>query len=363
MNDEVSADIAKGLFGYYGAKFPSWRGVNIFQFSRIGEGWENDVFSFRLERIEGEARLADDLVLRIYAGDGAGEKANREFETMKRLGELGFPVPRVLLLESGSSVFGRPFVVMEKVEGRLMGELFFESSWRGKRELLGTFSKMFADLHRLKWEVFVEDPKAYTKRDPRVFVLDKISEIQERFRSLGKVEFDPVFDWLRSHTSAVRFGEPSLIHWDYHPWNVIVRSDGKPFVIDWTQAEVLDFRFDLGWTLVLIATHAHPRLAASVLRRYERVARKRAEQMEYFEVAACLKRLFAVSVSVTHGPERIGMRSGAEEVLRQHAVPLRRVYAMLRKITGIAIPEVEKLLLGLRQSATGTQIADVSRGR
>jgi aminoglycoside phosphotransferase (APT) family kinase protein len=347
LNDEALSDIAKDLFSYYSTKFPSWRGVNISQFSRVGEGWENDVFSFRLERIEGEGRQSEDLVLRIYAGDGAGEKAKREFGTMKRLSEQSFPVPRVVLLESGPTVFGRPFVVMEKIQGRLLGEIYLEASWGKRRELMRMFCKMFVDLHRLKWEVFARDPEVYTKRNPQVLILDKISETQERFRSLGKTEFDPIFDWLRSRTSTVRFGEPSLIHWDYHPWNVIVRSDGEPFVLDWTQAEVLDFRFDLGWTLVLIATHAHPRLAASVLQRYEQIARKKAEQMEYFEVAACLKRLFAVSVSVTHGPERIGMRSGAEEVLKQHSVPLKRVYAMLRRITGIAIPEGEKLLQGL----------------
>jgi aminoglycoside phosphotransferase (APT) family kinase protein len=179
-------------------------------------------------------------------------------------------------------------------------------------------------------------------------MIERISGIQEDFRELGKAEFDPVFDWLRKGADDVRFTEPCLVHWDYHPWNIIVKNDGTARVIDWTQAQVLDFRFDLGWTFLLISTHAHPRLAGSVLRKYEQKARKRIEDMDYFTVAACLKRLFAVSVSLTHGAERVGMRTGAEAVLREHALPLTRVYRILRRITGISIPEFESHLLSLR---------------
>lgn len=340
----METEIAARLQEYYESKFASWSNIALSLMSRIGEGWENEVYSYKLEYEEAGESMCQNLVLRIYPGDGAREKSRREYNTMKTLDGMGFPVPRVRLLEPDLSLFGKPFVVMDRVDGRLMGDLFFESARRKRRELLNLFCEMFVQLHSLDWQPFAPYFSQRSARNPQLFTIEKISEVQEQFRSLEKSEFDPVFDWLRKRTPGIRFGAPSLIHWDYHPWNIIMKENGSAHVIDWTQAEILDFRFDVGWTVVLVSTHAHPWLARSVVRKYEQISRKKIEDIDYFEVAACLKRLFAASVSLTHGAERVGMRPGAEEVLKQHALPLKRVYAILQRRTGITIPAVERLL-------------------
>jgi aminoglycoside phosphotransferase (APT) family kinase protein len=336
------------LRDYYEKKFPAWDGIDVTTFSRIGQGSENEVYSFRLGYEEAGEKTEEDLILRIYPGDGGDEKSNKEFSTMKYLHSVDYPVPQMKFRESDPSVLGKPFVVMEKVPGPLMGDIFFESSRQKRRKLLDLFCRMFVRLHRLDWRAFVQGAPLGRAQDPHLAMLDKISQVQEVFHSLDKTEFDPVFDWLRRQSASLEFDDPSLIHWDYHPWNIIMRDDATACVIDWTQAEVLDFRFDLGWTLVLVSTHAHPWLARAVLRRYEQIAGARVRSIGYFEVAACLKRLFAASAFLTHGPERIGMRPGAEVVLKDHAPPLRRVYAMLRRKTQISIPEVETFLQTLR---------------
>ncbi|MFQ5905849.1 MAG: phosphotransferase family protein [bacterium] len=328
-------------------RFPSRENMGVFHLARIGEGWENDVYSFRVGYDEGGERRSEDLILRIYPGDDALEKSFREFNTMRRLHQLDFPVPNVLLLDSDRSPFGKPFVIMEKIDGRLMGDVFFESPRGKRRELITQFCKMLVDLHNLKWEPFVADPSAYTALTPQGFVQQKLSQAQERFHSLGKNEFDDVLDWLKERTPHIRFGRLSLVHWDYHPWNVLLGGDGAAFVIDWSSAEIPEFRFDLGWTLLLVSTHAHRRLGKAVLREYERIACVRIDHVEYFEVAACLRRLFAVLVSFTDGPTKVGMRPGAEAEIRRHVVPLKRVHALLRRRTGITIPKTEALLRSL----------------
>jgi len=343
----METDVARRLQKYYVDKFPDWSNISLTSLSRIGEGWENEVYSFDLEYEEAGEKRTEELILRIYPGGGGDEKSRKECSTMKKLHKADYPVPEVKFLESDLTVLGKPFVVMEKVDGRLMGDLFVESPRTKKRELLDLFCGMFVRLHRLDWPALAENGSPAGVQDPRLRVLDKISEVQEAFRSFDKTEFDPVFDWLRKETPGVRFGDPCLIHWDYHPWNIIMKKDGSGCVIDWTQSEVLDFRFDLGWTLVLVSTHAHPLLARAVFKGYERIAGTRVESIRFFEVAACLKRLFAVSVTLTHGPERVGMRPGAERVLIDHAVPLRRVYTLLRRRTGIAVPQVQELLSAL----------------
>jgi len=325
-------------------EFPSRENLGIVSLSRIGDGWENDVYSFRMEYEKGGQPESQDLILRIYPGDDAHEKSAREFNVMKRLHEATFPVPEVLLLGSDDIPFGKPFVIMEKIEGRLMGDVFFESPRTKRRELLSLFCKMFVDLHKLDWKPFIDDPSSHITEDSDAFMKKKFSKWQDYFHSFRKDEFDPVFDWLNERSLSVRWSRPSLIHWDYHPWNVLLRNDGAPFIIDWTSAEVLDFRFDLAWTLLLIRTHAHRRMARSVLNEYVRIAGHRIEHLDFFEVAACARRLFSISVSLSDGAERMGMRPGAETVMKESAGPLKQVYALLHHRTGIKIPKVETLL-------------------
>ena len=71
------------------------------------------------------------------------------------------------------------------------------------------------------------------------------------------------------------------------------------------------------------------------------------EQMAYFDVAACLKRLFSVVVSLSDGAEKLGMRPGAEAVMKQQIGALESVYDLLLERTGIRVAEVERLLVSL----------------
>jgi hypothetical protein len=49
-------------------------------------------------------------------------------------------------------------------------------------------------------------------------------------------------------------------------------------------------------------------------------------------------------ISITYGAEKLGMRPGAEAIMRQQARPLARVYRLLRQHTALPIPEVEAFL-------------------
>lgn len=81
-----------------------------------------------------------------------------------------------------------------------------------------------------------------------------------------------------------------------------------------------------------------------VLGEYERIAGYKMEQLEYFEVAAYLRRLFGISVSLSDGADKLGMRPGAETVMRQNASHIGGVYTLLGDRTSIAISEIEELL-------------------
>ena len=137
---------------------------------------------------------------------------------------------------------------------------------------------------------------------------------------------------------------PAVLHWDFHPENIILRPDGSMAVIDWTGLQVSDLRFDLAWTILLITAYQGEHWRGQFLESYERVAGEPIENFEFFDVAASTRRLFSIAVSINEGAEKLGMRPGADETMRNQIEPTRAVYEMLLKRTGLELPSIENWL-------------------
>ena len=77
--------IAHRLRAYCAAKFQSKHAVRILDLENITTGWESDIYAFSLEHGQASQRVCEKLVLRLYSGEGAGDKAAHEFRTIQRL--------------------------------------------------------------------------------------------------------------------------------------------------------------------------------------------------------------------------------------------------------------------------------------
>jgi aminoglycoside phosphotransferase (APT) family kinase protein len=340
----VENEIQSKLLSFYQKRFASRENIGISHLTRITDGWENEVYSFTIEYEEAIERTHRDLILRIYPGDGAHQKAAREFNGMKKLHELEFPVPEVLVLGLDDSPFAKPFVIMEKIHGRLMGQIIAESPDGKRQELITLCCRMFVDLHNLDWRPFASDPSLYETGDPYTFIKNWLSTAQRYGGRFQRNEFAPILAWLEERYLDVPCERLSVIHFDYHPHNILLREDGKAFVIDWTNIGVADFRMDLAWTLLLTSTYGNPEAREIVLNEYERVAEHSVEQIEYFEVAASFRRLFSISVSLSDGAGKLGMRPEAVALMKQNVGHIENVYSVLYNRTGITISEIETLL-------------------
>jgi hypothetical protein len=120
--------------------------------------------------------------------------------------------------------------------------------------------------------------------------------------------------------------------------------DGSATVIDWTQIQVADSRFDLAWTLMLVGAAEGWHWRDRILAEYERLAGAPVQELEWFEVAVCSKRLFSVFVSSAAGPETLGMRREAVDLMRRQFPALRRVYQLLLTRTGLRLVSIEEML-------------------
>ena len=335
-------DIQRGLLAFYRTGAPMSQTTRVLELREIGDGWENEVYSFALADEASAVPVREDLILRIYSGGDGSRRAAREFDAMRRLRQVGYPVPQVLWLEIDPSWLERPFVIMERIPGRSGDQVFLASSAVRQQELVALFCRLLVELHGLEWQSVVSDASLPADETPAIMQRE-LSRAQAYCASLQQREFDAVFEWLRARFSQVRWGRPCLVHRDYHGQNILVRDDGAAFVIDWGNLRVSDRRSDLGWTLLLSSTHGTPEMRPRILQEYERISGCPMEDMDYFDVAACLRRLSDISGSLDQGAERLGMRPGAERLMR-NASHIQNVYAVLIERTGIRIPRIEALL-------------------
>jgi aminoglycoside phosphotransferase (APT) family kinase protein len=329
---------------YYAQAFPDRVHPQIDRLTCLNNGWESDVYRFRVEWGETPVRQSEDLILRIYPGADAVEKSAREFRALSLLRKMGYPVPRVDHHEPSTSPFGHPFLIMEAVPGRSMWQPMFHALPWDQRRRLRQFCALFARLHALDWRPYVPHPEAFEPGGDYSVTERELSLWRPVFEAIPIAGFQSNLQWLTAHQRDVPSSRASLIHWDFHPNNILLQKGGKAVVIDWTSLDISDYRFDLAWTIMLITSFEGDRWRKTILREYERQAGHRVEDMEFFDACAGVRRLYSVAVSLAYGADKLGMRPGAEEIMRGQAHALGRIYHHLIAITGQAIPEIEQFL-------------------
>jgi aminoglycoside phosphotransferase (APT) family kinase protein len=320
----------------------------IHNFTKITSGWENEVYLFDAEYDIDGKRDYEELVLRIYQGENVAGKAQREFKAMKRLHELGFSVPKVYTLEIENPIFGNPFVIMEKINGQELGKVIDNASWDRKMELVNQFCKIFAHLHSLDWQSLNFPQLPYNPKEPYGYINNLLSLVQGYADRFPKSKpFQPVLDWLTDNYKSVPCERLSIVHWDYHPANLLLKDDGEAIVIDWTNVDIGDYRADLAWTLLLVSSYGNPEGRDIVLKDYENLAGHKAEGIEYYEVFALMRRMFHIYISMTIGADKLGMRAEAVEMMKSNSKHIEALCEFLREKTGITIPQMERITADL----------------
>jgi aminoglycoside phosphotransferase (APT) family kinase protein len=339
MNDAQRTRLENYLQGLWPAK----HNLSIQQIASLSDGWESDVYGIQIRFGDAVSLQSEEWIVRAYFGRQAQAKAAREEAALRLLTAAAYPVPKVIHRAQEESPLDRPFLILEKIDGKPMGPVIGRAAPQRQGELMSRFCELFANLHQLEWQAHVNAGTAAffsAPVSPLQAQLDFMLGFYERF---PKPDFWPFFTWLATHAADVKPAPLALIHWDFHPENILLGPDDATVVIDWTQAQISDPRFDLAWTLTLIGAAAGWAVRERILSEYERLSGAAVESLPYFEVAACTKRLYSVAVSVSFGAEQLGMRPGAEQLMARHGKSLTTVYERLQTLTGLVLPEMEQL--------------------
>lgn len=328
-------EIRSRLIEYLG--MPAIDGV-----AAISDGWETEVHRFDLHGKDGVDRR---MILRVYPGEAdVAQRAALEFRVMDQLGQDGFPVPMVLALEQDRSWFGGPFLIMERISGPQLGRVYREAPEADKPAILAGYCRLWAFLHSLDVAPFIGPDRTWADPAAARAVHDP-AWLSAKFRTFSVGEaLGPALERIEQRGRSVTLNPTALLHGDFHMWNILLRENGAPAVIDWSFAGVGDPRSDVAYPIVILQTEGAPDLARAVRQGYEAAFGAPLADFDYFEDLQLLRRFGAMLVCMTGEAAKLGLRPELGAHLRSQVGQVHQLYEYTVSRTGVALPDVERLL-------------------
>ncbi len=264
---------------------------------RITGGFDTLILALRLDAREGG--LAKPLILRLFRPDDDPQQARFETIVQNAVASLAYPAPRVLHVCADPIILGGPFMLMERLPGKIMLELFFRPSLLALK-LPGLLADFHLRLHaldagRLRYAI---DGGGFPGEMGTVE--QEFSILSERVGAASLSGLIPLLNWLLAHRP--KRSQEVICHGDFHPLNVLMHAGSVSGVIDWRAAKVAEPAYDVGSTLALFTLGPIdlPRVllpAADAVRRlligwyYSTYTRRRPlaeSSVRYYEALRCL---------------------------------------------------------------------------
>jgi aminoglycoside phosphotransferase (APT) family kinase protein len=329
----VTFSLEERLSLYISSRYPD---AVVSDVNFLVSGFESEIYTFRFQDSDSSPKH---FILRLFTGEGATEKLIREARGLSLLQNADYPVPALLLQETDAGILGKPFEIIERLEGRALWPVLASAEHDQQRQLLSRFGSLLAELHQLDWRLFTEHPDIYEK-SPALLLDETISYYRSLYTKYNLRGFLQVTDWLDAHKHEISVG-PAVLHQDFHANNVFLCLDDRLFVIDWTQFAVSDFRIDLCWTLLIMGDFGIPNWGNHILHAYASHSHRPVEDLDYFHVVVGMKLLASTVISFAFDPAELGLRPEAVELTKEQLLIYRQISRRIRTITGLTVPEWE----------------------
>jgi aminoglycoside phosphotransferase (APT) family kinase protein len=279
--------------------------------SASGMSTETILFTATYRR-DGEERT-DRLVARVQPSGPAAFPSydlEKEFRVIKALGEhTNVPVPTVLFHEPDTSVLGAPFIVMERLDGRVAADdppftatgWVLELSQEQQATLCDNALKAMTEIHKADWQAL--GLEFLDQRHLGPAGLDQhLAYWQSTFEWASEGEANPTveagFEWVRENRPTD--DEPLVLNWgDARIGNMLIGDDmAVNGVLDWEMVSLGSPELELGWWLFLLRHHTEgiglelppgfPDRDA-VIARYQELTGHEVKHVDFYEVFAALR--------------------------------------------------------------------------
>jgi aminoglycoside phosphotransferase (APT) family kinase protein len=196
---------------------------------------------------DAEGRQVERVIRRDLLIVLTGATVVDEYRVLGALAERGYPVPRPLLLEESGCVLGSPFMLMEKVNGAVAGDIFDPPA--GRKAVLRS-AEVLGRLHAMPVAAIAPTLREHLRAAPGAAALrDQVLELQQVWAANARahcVTMDAVFRWLLANVEAVT-PRASVVHGDYSYHNLLFDGDELTAVMDWELVRIGHPAEDLGY--------------------------------------------------------------------------------------------------------------------
>jgi aminoglycoside phosphotransferase (APT) family kinase protein len=216
----------------------------------ISGGSQNEIYEVRRGDLQCALRIPPP-----YASPERDAGIVREWRIISALNGTDVPHTKAIALCADSSVLGRPFYLMEFVDGwspmqtRRQWPAPFDTDIEARRGLAFELIEGIALLSRVDWrERGLSDfghPEGFHERQ-----VDRWTAFLNRIKGRELPGFEEAAAWLRSHRPLDYI--PGIMHGDYQFANVMFKHGGMPklaAIVDWEMGTVGDPKLDLGWVM------------------------------------------------------------------------------------------------------------------
>jgi aminoglycoside phosphotransferase (APT) family kinase protein len=246
MTERIRKDLEETM-GQLLSKRPEFRLKSI---EPIPEGHSGFTYFVEVEDAEGPSRY----VLRLPppgARIAGPADVVRQGRIMSALHNAGLPVPAIRLMSSDSAIDGRPFILMEAVDGTRIEKTATEHK---ALDIVSSAVSVLKRLHALPLDqtgIGDEEPVTMQAEMMRWAMLMQRApeELTMRAGELGGL--------LARDVPAER--APTLVHGDYHYGNMLFRGAEVVAVLDWEIAQIGQPLLDVGCLFI-----------AAIRRQYQR---------------------------------------------------------------------------------------------
>ena len=234
----------------------------------------------------------------------------KEFRVIKAVGDhTSVPVPEVMFYEADESVLGAPFLVMERIDGRVPSDdpPFTATGWvlelspAEQSTLADNGLKVLAGIHAADWKALGLDFLDRSELGP-AGLDQQLAYWESTFEWAAEGESNPTveaaFEWVRENRPTE--DEPLVLNWgDARIGNMLFADDlSIAGVLDWEMVTLASPEMELGWWLFLLRHHTEGIGAPlppgfpdrdAVVARYEELSGHRVRHLDFYEAFAGLR--------------------------------------------------------------------------
>jgi aminoglycoside phosphotransferase (APT) family kinase protein len=311
LSNTIDADQATTtLTGWLGRRMPEARDIRVSGVTvPSASGLSTETVLFDAVWTEHGVTREQGMVARVQPeGSGVFEHydLSKEATVMRALADhTRVPAPRILFYEDDGSVLGSPFLVMERIAGRIPSDdpPFTATGWvldlspAQRSGMWDAGLQVLAEIHRVDWRAlgleFLDSP-AHCRG-----LTAQLDHWERTFAWASEGRPNPTIEsavaWLRDNQPRDE-GELVLNWGDARVGNMIFADDlSVAAVLDWEMVALANRELELGWWLFLARHHTEgigmplpegiPDRAETIAR-YERISGHRVHDIDYYEVFA-----------------------------------------------------------------------------